>query len=62
MTHLLVFIFTFSILNLIRSGFSFYRGLVEENPEPVNLGVGELILLGVSISIIITCLFCGFTL
>ena len=62
MTHLLVFLFVLSLLNSIRNGFFFYKRLTAEPPKPFRMGLGELIILGVSISIVITCLFCGFTL
>jgi hypothetical protein len=62
MTHLLVFIFVFSLLNCIRNGFLFYKRLTVETPKPFRMSLSEIIVLGVSISIVITCLFCGFTL
>lgn len=62
MTHLLVFLFVFSLLNCIRNGYLFYRRLMSPTPKAVRLGTSELILLGISISIVITCLFCGFVL
>ena len=60
MTHLLVFIFIFSLLNCIRHGFFFYKRLTAENLKPFKMGVVELIILGITISIVITCLICGF--
>ena len=62
MTHILVFLFVFSLLNCIRHGFFFYKRLTAENLRPFRMGIGELIILGITISIVITCLFCGFTL
>lgn len=62
MTHILVFIFIFSLLNCIRNGFFFYKRLVSDPPKPFKMGLGELVILGISVSIVITCLFCGFTL
>jgi hypothetical protein len=62
MTHILVFLFIFSLLNCIRNGFLFYKRLVSNIPRPFKMGLGELVVLGVSISFTITGLFCGFTL
>lgn len=62
MTHLIVFLFVFSLLNCIRNGFFFYQRLISDPPRPFKMGLGELIILGSSISIVITCLFCGFIL
>jgi hypothetical protein len=61
MTHILTFIFVLSLLNLIRHGFIFYKRLVETTPQVYRMNIKEMIFLGVSISIIITLLICGFT-
>lgn len=61
MIHILTFIFILSLLNLIRHGFIFYKRLVETTPQAYRMNIKEIIFLGISISIIITLLICGFT-
>jgi hypothetical protein len=59
MMHILVFLFIISLLNCLRSGFLFYKGITADKVRPISKT--ELIILGVSLSIIITLLICGFT-
>lgn len=59
MTHILVFLFVLSFLNCIRSGFLFYKRITADRVKPIP--TIELIILGVSLSIIITLLICGFS-
>lgn len=59
MTHILVFLFVISFLNCIRSGFLFYKRITADRVKP--MPITELVVLGVSLSIIITLLICGFT-
>ena len=58
-SKILVFLFIFSILNVIREGFKFYVGVKNEDYETTPL---RRIGLGVSISYILTILITGFTL
>jgi hypothetical protein len=59
MTHILVFLFVISFLNCLRSGFLFYKRITADRVRPIP--TKELIILGISLSIIITLLICGFT-
>lgn len=51
---ILLFIFVFSVLTVIRAVVMFIRALLQENPQRFLVSNGELILLGITISYIIT--------
>jgi hypothetical protein len=49
-----LFIFVFSILNVVRIVFLFIRSLLQETPQQVILSSRGILLLGLSLSYIIT--------
>jgi len=48
------FIFIFSLLVIAKNKIKFISALLSENPKPLDIGNGELIILGLSISYIFT--------
>jgi hypothetical protein len=48
------FIFIFSLLVIAKNKIKFISALLSENPKPLGIGNGELIILGLSISYIFT--------
>ena len=48
------FVFVFAILVVIKNAFKFIGALLQKEPHPMVMSNGELIILGLSISYIIT--------
>jgi len=49
-----LFLFIFSILNIINFTFNLIRAFSQENPQPLKIGKMSLIFLGISVSYILT--------